>query len=186
MSIITVENELNEEFTVESIDHLTVDFLTNYGFHNAGYTLVMDNPSYPDGYMEDIYVFGITGDDIADVLVHGDAFLYDPNDDTWTGMTAYELNVFLYGPQPPENLLLIALGFDSAILDWDASPSLDVDYYRLYLNDGSGYTLHTDNINDTTVIVNGLTPGITYDAVVRAVDTDGYEGNSSNEVEIPL
>lgn len=70
-------------------------------------------------------------------------------------------------------LLLYALS-----LCWDASPSLEVDRYKVYV-DGS----YKESVTRTTATVAGLEPGKVYGFTVTAVDDDAaLESEPSNEL----
>lgn len=77
-----------------------------------------------------------------------------------------------------------ALG-GNARLDWNASSSSDVEFYRIYMGADSGnYYQHLNVGKSLYYTFYGLSDDTTYYFAVTAIDSAGYESSYSNEVSI--
>jgi hypothetical protein len=80
-------------------------------------------------------------------------------------------------------LVLPAAWAASVVLAWDASPSPDVNRYRVYWGGNSrNYTNWVEVSNQTTATVSNLVPTGTYYFAATALNIQGLESDFSNEV----
>ncbi len=96
-------------------------------------------------------------------------------------------------PTAPLNVQLTALSPSDAQISWDASTdNVAVDHYEVYQVTASSnpfedynYTL-IGQTQETTFVINSLSPGETYNFSVRAVDTSGNKSRYSEIKEITM
>ncbi len=83
-------------------------------------------------------------------------------------------------PSAPSALKASEVGYETAVLSWEASTdNVNVSRYNVLLNGEEAA-----NTTSTSTTISGLTPGITYTITVTAVDAAGNVSEASEEVEI--
>ena len=112
-------------------------------------------------------------------------FVYNETEDEILEMEPEVFEAAQEQPDPATNLDVTSVSSDGGGLEWEASISTNIDFYRLYISttDGGPYTLHEDNIFGLSTLVSGLSAD-TYYFVVRAVNIGGYESQNSNQEQI--
>ncbi|MCG2827205.1 MAG: hypothetical protein L6265_11505, partial [Thermoplasmatales archaeon] len=92
----------------------------------------------------------------------------------------------LYGivsPSPPVNVVA-EVGGDNITLRWDASPTIGVDHYNIYIaTTPDGFDFGTPDAQTNTNVwnhTNAGKDGNNYFYIVRAVDIDGFNSTDSN------
>lgn len=89
-------------------------------------------------------------------------------------------------PAKVENVAVLGTGSDSSVVvQWDQSPEIDVDGYKIYLGDSSisyqdTFVITGAGITSDTLI--GLSPGIEYFLAVTALDNTGRESYCADEI----
>lgn len=89
-------------------------------------------------------------------------------------------------PAAPGNLSGNA-GVGVASFAWDPNGESDLSHYNIYrgtASSGPYSKINPANLTSPSYVMTGLTGGVTYYVVVRAVDTTGNESSDSNEVAV--
>ncbi|MFQ5453032.1 MAG: M28 family peptidase, partial [Candidatus Zixiibacteriota bacterium] len=82
-------------------------------------------------------------------------------------------------PRPPEGLSA-APSFQEIILDWNDNGEADLSFYRIYRDDGSGFTLFKDNISSSFYYDTEVVGQVNYLYKITAVDSDLNESDFSS------
>lgn len=111
----------------------------------------------------DVYYFSIVGD-----ITDGYPAMYVV-EESMRSLTVPRVPLY-FTVEPMENQLY---------LSWTENLEADISHYRIYRDDGSGYTLLQDNITSTEYYDNSVSGHVSYEYKITAVDTDMNESNYS-------
>jgi hypothetical protein len=100
---------------------------------------------------------------------------------------AYEASVMTrIIPLPPTGLVANPWGKLKIKLDWNPNQEMDLDYYKVYrsVSSGTGFSLLSGEIRDTTFVDSTVQGGVEYYYYkISAVDTSGNESSPSTEAK---